>query len=280
MIAVAAPGHGIAPGTVSGRARGIDRHARAGVATGAGRGSCSAAVECRHGARLPPRGPDRREADAIGRRARAVRSADASLPMNATVPLTLSLALLFGGCGGGASDAMPDAGTIPSGPPVDPIALPAPLLALRSDPARIGTVPEIVLIETVASSGIQIAYTEEAQRARIDPLVVAGQWEAIQGCVGIVAPAPLVIVVGDEIDPFFSTDDVLRDIDLRITAGAGAGADGVPVIQVRDSVFGAAGGDPGFPLRWIMSRYLWASADLPERDIPYLCARRESAARP
>jgi len=201
------------------------------------------------------------------------------------------LAALLGSCGGGNADtpvpvvstdqppdAPPDA---PSDrPQADPVTLPAPLLAVQQDPARIGEIPPIALSEIVASSGLEIAFTDHEQRSRIDPLDIARWWDDIQTCVEIVAQAPLVVINADAIDPFLPGDDVLPDPFVGITASGGRGSDGTPLFQVRSDVFDRVGDEAGYPLRLIMSRFLWISDDRPDRDFPYLCAQNVPAERP
>ena len=165
------------------------------------------------------------------------------------------------------------------GPLADPSLVPAPLLVIEGDPARIGAVPDVVAVEILSDSGLQIAYTREAQRESVDPRYVGAQWQHMQSCVGIVAQAPLVVVVGGTIEPLIATDDVLRDIEGRITASAGIGPDGTATMQVHEDDFDGSIGNPGFSLRSIMGRHLWLSAMLAERDYPFRCARSATEAK-
>lgn len=174
---------------------------------------------------------------------------------------------------GDASVAMPTEPVLADpafGIPVDP---PAPLLVIEADPERIAAVPTLVAVETLADSGLQVGYTEPSQRGRIEPLHVGVQWEHMQRCVGVVAPPPLVLVRVD-VEPFAVTDDVIRDIEGRISASASEPVDGVAILQVRDAPFDGSTADAGFGLlRQIMGRHLWLSAGLLERFYPSECAR-------
>ena len=186
----------------------------------------------------------------------------------------LFLGLLLGGCGGekGASKTGEPSLERP-GPLADPALTPEPLLVIQGDPSRVGTVPDVVAVEILSDSGLQIAYTSDSQRETVDPRYVGAQWQHMQSCVGIVAPAPLVVVVAETIEPLLATDDVLRDIDGHITASAGTGAGGIATMQVQEGDFDGSFGNPGFALRSIMGRHLWLSAMLAERDYPFRCAR-------
>ena len=74
-------------------------------------------------------------------------------------------------------------------------------------------------------------------------------------------------------EPLTATDEVLRNIEGRITASAGTGSDGIATMQVHEDDFDDSIDDPGFSLRSIMGRQLWLSAMLAERDYPRRCAR-------
>ena len=189
--------------------------------------------------------------------------------------------LLLAGCSGGESEAGDRSGPPPErpGPLADPTLIPEPLLVVQGDPARISAVPDVVAVEILSDSGLQIAYTREAQRETVDPRYVGLQWQHMQRCVGIVAPAPLVIIVAGTIEPLILTDDVLRDIEGRITASAGTGATGIATMQVHEADFDGSIGNPGFALRSIMGRHLWLSAMLAERDYPFRCARASGEAK-
>lgn len=193
------------------------------------------------------------------------------------IAASLSLALAAcGGSGGGTGGDPSDAGGSRSESFVPlPSGRPEPLLLLEDDPQRINDIPDVVLVETLAATGLQVAYTSGDQRGRIDPLYVEAQWQHMQSCVGLLAPAPLVVVRSGAVEPFTAADDVIRDLDGSATASASAGP--VATIQVRETVFEEAQGrNRGFELRAIMGRHLWLSADLPERDYPFLCAREEA----
>ena len=210
-----------------------------------------------------------------------------SCPSLAAVAVALSL---LGGCGG-SSDvpvAVEREGRAPgsgSGAPgelvlADPSALPAPLARIEADPVRVGSVPVLAAVETLADSGLQIAYTDAAQRARVEPLRVGAQWQHMQSCVMVVAPAPLVLVRA-EVEPFGPEDDVIRDIEGRISASATELVDGVAILQVRVAPFDGSRPDAGFGLlRQIMGRHLWFSAGLLERFYPSECAREAPPGTP
>ena len=203
------------------------------------------------------------------------------MPLDIKFPLAPLLALLVAGCGGGEGG---DGGGSTSGladgqqPLSDPLAVPDALLVIQGDPSRINAVPDVVAVETLADSGLQVAYTAGVRREHAAPRYIGAQWQHMQSCVGIVAPAPLVIVVAGTIEPLIATDDVLRDIEGRITASASVGADGIATLQVLEADFDGSLGNPGFGLRSIMGRHLWLSAMLPERDYPFECARTPAPA--
>jgi len=186
----------------------------------------------------------------------------------------LVLVSTLGACGGGSG------GKLPGAPFADPEEGPTPLRALQGDPERLEAIPDVIALEVVADSGLQLAYTSPVQRGHIDPLYVDAEWQHMQSCVGIVAPPPLIIVVEGKLEPLGPTDDVLRDLDGRITASAGSGSDGTAILQVHEGIFDGSFASPGFELRAIMGRHLWFSARLPERDYPYLCARRAAPRYP
>jgi len=198
---------------------------------------------------------------------------------------------LLGGCGGSSGDGSdvlpgtvfadedePGAGeSTPDDPggdaPGGAIELPAPLRALASDPDSAAFVPEVVEVETLADSGLQVAYTESSQRARIEPLRVGAQWQHMQSCVEVVGAPPLVLI-RTEVDPLAVTDDVIRDFEGRITATGSEFVDGMAILQVRDASFDGSHADAGFGLlRQIMGRHLWLSSGRLERDYPSECAR-------
>jgi hypothetical protein len=130
--------------------------------------------------------------------------------------------------------------------------------------------------ETLADSGLQVAYTNAAQRAAIDPLYIERQWQQMQRCTGLTAIAPLIIVTEGRIAPFTRNDDVLHHIDGSVTASASYGVTNAR-IQISDADFDGSLGTVGFNTRSILGRYLWLSSGLAERDYPYDCARVISA---
>ena len=193
----------------------------------------------------------------------------------ATLPLLFVVACGGGGGGGGSSSAAAATPHRDAPPLADPIATdPSP--PGERDPERIGSVPELVSVETLADSGLQVGYTRESQRERVDPRYIAAQWGHMQRCVGLVAPAPLVIVVDGAVEPLLTSDDVIRDLEGRVVASASPGADGIATMQVSESDFDGSIGNVGFSTRSIMGRHLWLSAMLAERDYPFRCARTEA----
>lgn len=196
---------------------------------------------------------------------------------SSTLSFGLALGLVLAGCADGDGSDRADAPERP-GPLADPSLAPGPPLVSEGEPARIGAVPDVVAVEILSDSGLRIAYTREAQREPVDPRYVGAQWQYMQSCVGIVAQAPLVVIVGGTIEPLIATDDVLRDMEGRITASAGIGPDGIATMQVHEADFDGSSGDPGFSLRSIMGRHLWLSAMLAERDYPFRCARSAAEA--
>ena len=208
--------------------------------------------------------------------------------MNRSAPMPLvapALAALLGACGGGSGsgdDAPPPAPVVsqPSQPPGAPVladatdgtvALPLPLRALENDPRLTGPLPEVVAVETLADSGLQVAFTDAAQPARIAAGDIGAEWEHMQSCVGVVSPPPLVVVVAGRLRPLTDNDDAIRDLDGRVTASATTGDTATLLISEAD--FDGSLGSPRFGLRSIMGRNLWLSAGLAERDYPFLCAR-------
>lgn len=151
-----------------------------------------------------------------------------------------------------------------------------PLTALGDGDPLLSPVPEFVVTETRADTGIQVAYTSESQLTRVDAAFVESQWQFMQTCLELVSPPPLVIIIDGSISPFTPADDVLFGFDGKVNASASVSASvsGTSlVIQVRVADFDGSLGNPGFNLRSIMGRSLWLSAGMAEKDYPFACAR-------
>ncbi|MFK7862264.1 MAG: hypothetical protein AB8B64_25885 [Granulosicoccus sp.] len=157
--------------------------------------------------------------------------------------------------------------------------LPLVLQQLQSDENLIAPVPEVAHTQTMAGSGLQISFTEKSLIVRAPPAVIEEQWIFMQSCLQRVAVAPLVLVREGPAVPFTIADDVVRNetiTALEITSVPIASASTLhgAVIQVSVDDFDGSLGTPAFNLRSIMGRHLWLSANLPERDYPFECARQ------
>ncbi len=139
---------------------------------------------------------------------------------------------------------------------------------LQEDPGTAQVVNEIT-----AATGVQIQFADENQQARLGSDYIEAQWVKMQTCLQITALTPKVLVLSERISPLSETDDVLRFIDGSITATATVDNSSA-TIQVTEADFDGSIGVKGNYLRSIMGRYLWFSADLPERDYPYDCANQ------
>ena len=137
---------------------------------------------------------------------------------------------------------------------------------VQEDP---GAAQPVALI--TAATGVQIAFADEDQQARVDGDYVEAQWVKMQTCLQINAMTPKVLIMSEQLSPLSETDDVLRFIDGSITATATVDASSA-TIQVTEADFDGSIGVKGNYLRSILGRYLWFSAGLPERDYPYDCA--------
>lgn len=126
-------------------------------------------------------------------------------------------------------------------------------------------------LTTLADTGIRIGFKGDIQADSVDALFIESSWTDMQTCLGVVGMAPMVIISSDTIVPLSNADDVLFHFDGSITATSTAFATGVTV-QVSELDLNGAFNRIGFNLRSIMGRYLWASANLPERDYPHSCA--------
>jgi len=194
--------------------------------------------------------------------------------------LMLATTVLLSACSGGASSVNEPA----AGPLVNDMVgsepLPRVLQQLQSDENLLSPVPEVAHTQTMASSGLQISFTEASLIARAPPAVIEAQWEFMQGCLQQVSTAPLVLVREGPAMPFTRSDDVVRNeiitaVEITSVPIASASTLYGPVIQVSVDDFDGSLGTPAFNLRSIMGRHLWLSADLPERDYPFECARQQ-----
>ena len=189
---------------------------------------------------------------------------------------------------GEAPVGVPTAPARPSGPAVRPPSGPARgdatppsgtrpsvLEGLANDPELIEPLPELAAVE-VTGSGLQIAYTTDAQREAIDPDYVEAQWQYMQSCTGLVAQAPVVQVVDGDVTPILPSDDVVLAIDGAALATSSTGEGGT-ALQVSAAELAPGAVRRGFALRAIIGRWLWQDASLPERDYPFGCASQAPA---
>lgn len=155
-----------------------------------------------------------------------------------------------------------------------PTAIPMALLDLKAITTLDWPAPEITSIEILAASGLQVAYTQEAQKTVIPALIMETNWLHMQSCLSQVGVAPLVLIRPSTVSPLTTTDDVIFTIGGIPAASVSAGS--TPVIQVRLPDFQAIGDASGYYLRSAMGRLLWTSAGLAARDYPFNCAQRLS----
>jgi len=151
--------------------------------------------------------------------------------------------------------------------------IPEILLQLEDEPGLLAGIPDVYASQTLADSGLQVAYTQPEQIQAIPALVIETQWLYMQSCLEQVAAAPVVVVQAGPVTPFTPEDDVIHSIEGIPIASASTRLS--VVIQVRDTDFDGSLGEPGFNLRSIMGRYLWLAANLPERDYPFYCAQQQ-----
>lgn len=156
-----------------------------------------------------------------------------------------------------------------SNTPVVAAATPATDL-LFDDPTDLSDVHSL---STLADTGIRIGFKGEIDAESVDSGFIEASWSEMQSCLGVVAAAPLIIVTSDAIVPLSNADDVLFYIDGSITATSTRFATGVS-IQISALDLDGSLNRIGFNLRSIMGRFLWASANLPERDYPHECANQ------
>jgi len=126
-------------------------------------------------------------------------------------------------------------------------------------------------VTTLADTGIRVGLKGNLDADSVDTLFIESSWTDMQTCLGVVATSPFVIVSADAIEPLSNADDVLFHIDGSITATSTLFASGV-TIQVSNHDLDGSLSRTGFNLRSIIGRYLWLSANLPEREYDHTCA--------
>ena len=198
---------------------------------------------------------------------------DRAIMLRALAGVTmLCLATTLGSCSGSGSApvevpfAAPDSTGAQAGTPDG-------LLQLEDDPGLLSSIPDVVSSEIRANTGLQIAYTREGQDVAAPGALIEEQWVYMQTCVGQQSAPPLVVVRDGAVVPFTETDDVIYNIDGIPVASASLRD--VSVVQIQEADFDGSLGSRGFNLRSIMGRLLWLSANLPERDYPFNCARQQ-----
>lgn len=149
---------------------------------------------------------------------------------------------------------------------------PPSVIALADGGTLLHELPELVFVDTLADTGVQIGYTQEVQPDSTDTGFIEDQWEYMQACLGETGVPPLIVLVDGDVSPLTRDDDVLRFIDGSEVATSSVSLAGT-VIQVSVADFDGSYGVPGFNLRQIIGRSLWTAAGLPERDYPTTCAR-------
>lgn len=189
--------------------------------------------------------------------------------------------VLLAGCSGSSSDPAPStngpvtgfAGSQNPGEGSSPtIHDGLQLFADETDLLR--DIPDVVASETLANSGLQVAYTHVDQRSSVPALDIETQWMNMQTCLEQVAASPIVVVIEGTVAPLTALDDVIYHIDGAPIASASRGT--VVIIQVRDADFDGSLGRIGFNMRSIMGRYIWLANNLAERDYPFACASSSS----
>jgi len=124
---------------------------------------------------------------------------------------------------------------------------------------------------TLADTGLQIGFVTGLSSDSVDVNFIEASWTRMQSCLNVTAVSPLVIVSDSPVVPTSSADDVLFQIDGSIAATSTQFASGA-TIQIGIADLDGSLNRVGFNLRSIMGRYLWSSANLPERDYPHSCA--------
>ena len=136
------------------------------------------------------------------------------------------------------------------------------------DPTNLGDLGSVV---TTANTGLRVGFAIGLDPDTVDISLVEDSWTGMQNCLKVVAASPLVVVSNGPVLPMSSTDDILFHIDGSITATSTRFLSGA-TIQVDVADLDGSLNQIGFNLRSIIGRYLWASANLPERDYPHSCA--------
>ena len=151
------------------------------------------------------------------------------------------------------------------------VDVPEALLELQANETLKNPLPELSSVETLADSGLQIAYTDVEQSAVIPALDVEQNWLHMQSCLEQVGVAPLVLIQSGVISPFTDSDDVV--FAMSGTPAASATMALVPVIQIGIADFMESGERYAYNLRSIMGRLLWSMSGLSVRNYPYSCAQ-------
>lgn len=136
--------------------------------------------------------------------------------------------------------------------------------------------PGIQALDESDATGLKLAYTDESRQ---DPALLSYvdvNWVEMQSCLEVNAPAPLVILQEESVEPLSSTDDVIFDFQGRLAASANDNEGGT-AIQVLFEDLDEEANSRGFNLRSIMGRYLWRVNELPERDYQYACATADAS---
>jgi len=194
--------------------------------------------------------------------------------------MVVSCAILLSACSGSGAEPAPAPAQIVDDPALAPESVPQVLQQLRQDPALIAPVPDIAHTQTLANTGLQVAYTEHALVAAAPAATIEKQWVFMQTCVELVGVAPVVLVREGKVEPFTMADDVVRNESLLATEinsvpiASASTLHGV-VFQVSVDDFDGSLGAPSFNLRSIMGRHLWLAANLSERDYPFACAQEQ-----
>lgn len=127
-------------------------------------------------------------------------------------------------------------------------------------------------IVTLADTGLQVGFSNGLDTARVDLSLIEDSWSGMQSCLNVVAVSPLVMVLDVPVLPMSASDDVLFNIDGSIVATSTRFETGTATVQISIDDLDGSLNRVGFNLRSIMGRYLWDSANLPERDYPHSCA--------
>lgn len=197
-------------------------------------------------------------------------------PVSVSVALVCSIVL--SGCSNSADiDTINDSAPAVSvaAPDQEPLTLiPDDLLQLEDEPGLLAEIPDVVASQTLADTGLQVAYTDPVQIEAVPALIIEAQWVFMQSCLEQLAPAPLVVVQAGPVTPFTLQDDVIHSIEgIPIASASTSGA--AVIFQVQDIDFDGSLGMPAFNLRSIMGRFIWLNANLAERDYPFSCAQQQ-----